>query len=63
MYIAASAGPTELPTILSMLLIPMVTPADSLGEPKIIIFMAPTADSDNPADNMPKLVEISNSEE
>jgi hypothetical protein len=45
-----------------MLLIPIVTPADSLGEAKIIIFIAPTAASDKPADNMPKLAEISNSE-
>ncbi len=52
-YIAARAGPTELPTILNMLLIPIVTPTDSLGEINIIMFMAPTADSDNPADNMP----------
>jgi hypothetical protein len=58
-YIEARAGPIELPTILSILLIPIVTPADSLGEARIIIFIAPTAASDSPADNTAKPVEIS----
>ena len=62
-YIAARAGPMELPTILNILLIPIVTPVDSRGDDKRITFIAPTAASDNPADNIPKPVEINNSEE
>lgn len=63
MYIAAKAGPIELPTILSMLLIPIVTPEYCLGELRIIIFMAPTAVKERPADKIPKPIEINNSEE
>ena len=62
-YIAASAGPMEPPTILNMLLIPIVTPEDSRGDDRRTIFIAPTAASDNPADNIAKPVEINNSDE
>ena len=62
MYIAARAGPIELPTILNILLIPIVTPEDSRGDDKRTTFIAPTAANDNPADNIPKPVEIKNSE-
>ena len=53
----------EAPTILNILLIPIVTPADSRGEDRIITFIAPTAASDSPADNIAKPVEINNSDE
>jgi hypothetical protein len=62
-YIAARAGPMYLTTILNILLIPNVTPKHSRGEDSIITFIAPTAARDNPADNMPKPVEINNSDE
>ena len=62
-YIAARAGPMELPTILNILLIPIVTPEDSRGDDKRTTFIAPTAASDSPADNIPKPVEINNSDE
>ena len=62
-YIAARAGPMELPTILNILLIPIVTPEDSRGDDKRTTFIAPTAASDRPADNIPKPVEIKNSDE
>ena len=62
-YIAARAGPMELPTILNILLIPIVTPEDSRGDDKRTTFIAPTAANDSPADNMPKPVEIKNSDE
>ena len=53
----------ELPTILSILLIPIVTPEYCLRAIRIIIFMAPTAAKESPATKMPKPIEINNSEE
>ncbi len=63
MYIAARAGPIEPPIILNKLLIPMVTPAYSFGVDMIIMFIAPTAANDRPAERIPKLAEMNTSEE
>ena len=57
-YIPASAGPIEAPTILIRLLIPSDIPLDCLGVESIITFIAPTLVNDNPADKMARFTDI-----
>ena len=58
MYIAARAGPIDEPTIRSMVLIPIVTPVNSIGVDRIVTFTAPTDASDNPVDNTARPTEM-----
>src|SRR5581483_7475987 len=51
MYTPASAGPTELPMILSRLLIPSDMPVNCGGVASIVTFIAPTFVSDSPVDS------------
>jgi hypothetical protein len=43
MNIEARAGPIELLTVLNILFISIVTPANSLGDARIILLIEPTA--------------------
>ena len=59
MYIPASAGPIEAPTILIKLLIPNDIPLYCLGVDRIITFIAPTLVNDNPVDRIARFAETS----
>lgn len=63
MCIAARAGPIELPIILNILLIPIVTPENSLGVATRMMFIAPTAAKDKPADTIANPTDINISDE
>ncbi len=58
MYIAARAGPIDEPTILSIVLIPIVTPVNSIGVDKIVTLTAPTDASDKPVDKTARPTEM-----
>ncbi len=57
-YIAAKAGPIDDPTILNIVLIPIVTPVNSKGVDSMVTFTAPTEARESPADNIVKPIEI-----
>ena len=56
-YIAAKAGPIDDPTILNMVLIPIVTPVNSIGVDSMVTFTAPTEARERPVDNIAKPIE------
>ena len=62
-YIAARAGPIDDPTILNMVLIPIVTPVDSIGVDSMVTFTAPTEARERPVDNIAKPIEMESSVE
>ena len=62
-YIAAKAGPIDDPTILNIVLIPIVTPVNSIGVASIVTFTAPTEARERPVDNIAKPMEIESSVE
>ena len=57
-YIAAKAGPIDDPTILNIVLIPIVTPVNSIGVDSIVTFTEPTEARDRPVDSIAKPIEI-----
>ena len=57
-YIAAKAGRIDDPTILNIVLIPIVTPVNSKGVDSMVTFTAPTEARESPADNIAKPIEI-----
>lgn len=57
-YIAAKAGPIDDPTILNIVLIPIVTPVNSTGVDRMVTFTAPTEARERPVDNIAKPIEI-----
>src|SRR5690606_8761514 len=56
-YTPASAGPIELPTILSSVFIPSDMPVNSAGVASSVTFRAPTLVSDNPVDSIARPAE------
>src|SRR5690606_1459736 len=57
MYTPASAGPIELPTILSSVFNPSDMPVNSAGVASSVTFRAPTFVSDNPVDSIARPAE------
>jgi hypothetical protein len=63
MYIAARAGPMELPIIRIRLAMPSDIPLFCLGVFRTIVFWAPMAVNDIPMAIIPRLVDMRNSVE
>jgi hypothetical protein len=60
MYIAAIAGPIELPIILISIFIPKEIPILCLGVARVTTFIAPTFIKDIPADTIARFAETVN---
>ena len=63
MYIAAIAGPIELPIILISIFIPKEIPIPCLGVARVTTFTAPTFIKDIPADTIARFAETAISDE